>query len=231
MSALAAAAFIAYAFGKLGPLLLLHATRAVEASMDQAPVAHALLAELAPAARIACPRLFVIPAQQPNGLAVASQRGGIVAVTEGVFERLDGAQLRGVLAILVASLARRRARVETALAALAIVFAPLFLPSVAFVRLGVRGDRWYEVDRSAATLVGSETIADTLEKLESERDERVQLPSTAGACLCCVRPGAPSGWSDRALATQPPVEIRAARLRGLSLHPRELRRSGPRSPA
>lgn len=215
LSLAAVGAFVCF----MGPLLLLRTHGATEARPDQAPLAHAMLAELAPEARIEAPELFVIPTPQPNGFVVASRTRRIVAVTEGVFERLDAGQLRGLLALLVTNLARRRARIETAIAALALVAAPFVLPSMALVRLGIRGDRWHDVDAAAATLIGVEPVADALLKLESERKTSASFAASTTAGMFCVMPtrATAASWTGRAYATQPPTDERVARLRRLSV--------------
>ena len=196
----------------VAPSILLTSVRASEVPPDRAPLAHALLADLAPAARTAPPRLFVIPATQPNGFAVAGRGERIVAVTEGAFEKLDARQLKGLLALLVASLTRRRARLETAIAALALVAAPFVLPFFALVRAGIRGNQWHEVDTAAAILVGPHAVADTLEKLEAEKkDDRSAVAGAAIAALLCVEPRA-QPWIRRVWA-RPSTEARLARLR------------------
>jgi hypothetical protein len=70
--AVGALAVVALALTWIGPALLL-AHRAIEAGSDRASMAQALLAELAPTACIACPRLFVIAAMHPNGFALAGR--------------------------------------------------------------------------------------------------------------------------------------------------------------
>jgi len=204
-------AVLALAVTWIGPALLLRRHGAIEAGSGQAPLAQGLLAELAPEARITCPRLFVIAAPQPNGFALAGREASMVAVTEGVFDRLDAPQLRGLLALLVSRLAHPRARIETAVAALAMILAPFVLPSMALVRIGLRGDRWYEVDESAAALVGGKAVAAALERLEADRAGGSETTSTAS--LFCVNPDLSTGLVARALATQPSTDARIARLK------------------
>ena len=72
-----------WALARLGASLVLRSHGANEAAAGQAPLAQGLLAELAESAGIGPLRLFVIPAWQPNGFAVASSTQRIVAVTEG----------------------------------------------------------------------------------------------------------------------------------------------------
>ena len=189
-----------WALARFGASLVLRSHGADEAAAGQAPLAQGLLAELAAAAGIDPPRLFVIPAWQPNGLAVASSTRRIVAVTEGVFDKLDAAQMRGLLALLVAGLARPRARFETAVAALALIVAPFVFPSLALVRLCLRGDRWLDIDLAAAALVGAGPIADTLETLESARGDSAGITNLVTASLFCVNPGGPTSmsWLDKA---------------------------------
>jgi Zn-dependent protease with chaperone function len=210
--AVGALAVVALAVTSIGPALLLRRHGAMEAGVDQAPLAQALLAELALAARIICPRLFVIAAPQPNGFALAGREASMVAVTEGVFDRLDRPQLRGLLALLVSRLAHPRARIETTVAALAMVLAPFVLPSMVLVRIGLRGDRWYETDDSAADLVGIEAVAGALERLEADRAGG-RLETKSASNLFCVNPDPSSGLAARAFATHPTTDARIARLR------------------
>jgi Zn-dependent protease with chaperone function len=197
----------------IGPLVVLRAYEAIEAPPDRAPLAYGLLDELTAVARVARPRLFVLPGSTPNGFVVAGERDRAVAVTEGVFERLDRDQLRGLFALLVARVARPRARAETAIAALALLLSPLILPSIALAHLGLPGRRWYEVDRSAAGLAGANAVVAALEGLTAAGDGQRDVPGTAASALCCVRPANAASGLAGAFATQPSLKERVERVR------------------
>jgi len=201
------------------PFLILNAHRATEAGVDQAPLAHGLLDELAAGARVARPRLYVLPQANPNGFVVASERNRAVAVTEGVFDHLNGEQLRGLLALLVARVGRPVARAETAIAALALVLSPLILPSIALAHFGLPGRRWYEVDRSAASLVGGLTVASALEELEEARAGAGDARASAVPAIFCVQPRGPKRSLGAALATHPPTPDRIARIAEITASP------------
>ncbi len=73
--------------------------RAQELSEHEAPGLHATVRELAGAAGLPTPRVFLIPDRQPNAFATGrNPKHGVVAVTEGLLELLDARELRGVLA-------------------------------------------------------------------------------------------------------------------------------------
>ena len=192
--------------------LLLGRYGAAEAGPDQAPLAHAIVDELAAAARCPRPRLFVMPAAQPNGFALVGRDGRIVVLTEGVFDTLDATALRGLLALLVALTARSATRLDTALAALAVVSAPLVLPTLILVRSGLRGERWNAIDEAAVQLAGAGAVSAALKALDPRAGAAGAPRPIAAWSLFCVRPEEPRGWLDRALATHPPVSERVARL-------------------
>lgn len=110
--------------------LVLAMYRAKEVSAAQAPRLHAMVDELAAAAAIPKPRVYLIDEQQPNAFATGRNPAhGAVAVTQGLLDRLDARELRGVLAheiahiknrdILVASIAATVASAVTYIAHLA----------------------------------------------------------------------------------------------------------------
>jgi heat shock protein HtpX len=73
--------------------------RAQPVSESQAPDLYAVVAELAQRAHIPMPRLFVIPEMQPNAFATGrSPKHAAVAVTQGLLQRMNRDELKGVLA-------------------------------------------------------------------------------------------------------------------------------------
>jgi len=79
-----------------------------------------MIAELARAAAIPRPRLFVIPEMQPNAFATGrNPERGVVAVTEGIVDLLSERELRGVLAHEIAHIKNRDILVATTAAGIA----------------------------------------------------------------------------------------------------------------
>jgi heat shock protein HtpX len=197
----------------LAPSLIVKAHEAKQALADQAPVAHGLLAELAVSAGIARPQLYVFSSPHPNGFVVASGHLQAIVVTDAIFERLNPEQLRGLFALLTACLARRAARAETAVVAIALALSPFLLPSLALARWALPGRRWHDIDGAAAALVGSHAVAETLAALDAASARARDIRVAAVSPLCCVAP-APSGSRlTRSFATHPPTRERIARVR------------------
>lgn len=74
----------------------------------EAPELHATVAELARAAGIPKPRVFMTPEMQPNAFATGrNPEHGVVAVTQGIVRLLSPRELRGVLAHEIAHIANR----------------------------------------------------------------------------------------------------------------------------
>ncbi len=74
----------------------------------EAPELHAMVSELARAAGIPKPRVFMTPEMQPNAFATGrNPEHGVVAVTQGIVRLLSPRELRGVLAHEIAHIANR----------------------------------------------------------------------------------------------------------------------------
>ncbi|MFH0900079.1 MAG: zinc metalloprotease HtpX [Pseudomonadota bacterium] len=94
--------------------------RAQEISPSQAPSLHRIVEDVARAARIPKPRVFVIPEAQPNAFATGRNPGkGVVAVTEGILSVLSEPELRGVIAHEIAHIKNRDILVATIAAGIA----------------------------------------------------------------------------------------------------------------
>jgi heat shock protein HtpX len=77
----------------------LAASRAHEVSADEEPELHAIVDRLCALADMPKPRVAVIDSPVPNAFAAGrSRRGVVLCVTRGLRERLDDAELEGVLA-------------------------------------------------------------------------------------------------------------------------------------
>jgi len=78
-------------------VLAMHGAR--EVSPLEEPTLHAVVEELAYEARIPKPRVYVIPAPQPNAFATGrSPSHAAVAVTEGLLKMANAEELKGVIA-------------------------------------------------------------------------------------------------------------------------------------
>jgi heat shock protein HtpX len=100
--------------------LVLRMHRAAEVSPAEAPSLHTMVNELAAAAGIPKPRVFLIPEEQPNAFATGRNPAhGVVAVTEGIVRLLDERELRGVLAHEIAHIKNRDILLATIAATMA----------------------------------------------------------------------------------------------------------------
>ncbi|MDP9394010.1 MAG: M48 family metalloprotease [Actinomycetota bacterium] len=100
--------------------LALRAAGAVPVAEWELPVYRALVRELCAEARLPMPRLYVIPAAQPNAFATGrSPRHAAVAVTTGLLDALTPRELKGVLAHELAHVGNRDVLLSSIAAALA----------------------------------------------------------------------------------------------------------------
>jgi heat shock protein HtpX len=81
---------------------------------DQAPELHAMIERLAAMADLPKPRVAVIPTAVPNAFATGrSQKHSVVAVTQGLWDRLEPHEIEGVLAHELTHVANRDVAVMT----------------------------------------------------------------------------------------------------------------------
>jgi heat shock protein HtpX len=100
--------------------IALAASRARPLAEAEAPGLHAMVAELAQRAGIPAPRLYQIPSDQPNAFATGRNPArSVVAVTEGLLERMPPEQIRGVLAHELAHIRNRDVLVSSLAAMIA----------------------------------------------------------------------------------------------------------------
>ncbi|MBW3555696.1 MAG: zinc metalloprotease HtpX [Actinobacteria bacterium] len=79
--------------------IAIKAARAVPVTEQEMPEFYRVMRELAAAANMPMPKLYVTPALQPNAFATGrSPEHAAVAVTQGILQVLDWDELRGVLA-------------------------------------------------------------------------------------------------------------------------------------
>ena len=94
--------------------LALKLSRARPLEPGEAPNLVADVEDLSQRARIPVPRLYLIPAQQPNAFATGrSPKHSAVAVTEGLLELMPREQVRGVVAHELAHIRNRDVLVTT----------------------------------------------------------------------------------------------------------------------
>lgn len=99
-------------------VLRMHGAR--EVPLVEAPALHGMVADLAAAAGIPKPRLFLIAESQPNAFATGrNPQHGVVAVTEGLLQLMDQRQVRGVIAHELAHIKNR----DVLIASIAATFA------------------------------------------------------------------------------------------------------------
>jgi heat shock protein HtpX len=100
--------------------IVLKMHRAQEVTPAQAPDLHRMIDEVARAAGVPKPRVYVIPEMQPNAFATGrNPEHGVVAVTEGIVQVLDARELKGVLAHEMSHIKNRDILVATVAAGIA----------------------------------------------------------------------------------------------------------------
>ena len=93
---------------------------------DQAPELHDMVERLAAMADLPKPRVAVIPTDVPNAFATGrSQKKSVVAVTEGLWNRLEPREIEGVIAHELTHIANRDVMVMTIASFFAMVAAML----------------------------------------------------------------------------------------------------------
>ncbi|HZT66560.1 MAG TPA: zinc metalloprotease HtpX [Acidimicrobiales bacterium] len=178
--------------------IAIKAARAVPVTEAQMPEYYKVVRELTERAGMPMPKLYVTPDLQPNAFATGrSPDHAAVAVTQGILQVLDWAELRGVLAhelshvrnrdILIGSVAAAIAMGITFISRMMFWFGAgeeegngvvglvatlamaILAPMAAFLlQMAVTRSREYEADRSGARLIGDgEPLARALAKIEA----------------------------------------------------------------
>ena len=210
----------------LGWIIYFHSERTVLTALRARPVSeverpdlYLLVRDLARAARLPVPRLFVSPAAQPNILTVGySARSAAVCCTEGLLRLLSAAELRAVLAHELAHVARRDVAVSSWSAGLASLVASCPLIAV-LLHITAPSGREYGADIDSALLTGDPmALASALRKIDSATAAQPLRPHgtlAAASHLMIAHPFAADGLGGM-LSTHPPTSERVRRLEALS---------------
>ncbi len=221
--------------------IVLKMSRAREIERKDDPRLFAMIEQIARAAELPMPRVYIMDTPQPNAFATGrSPKHAAVAVTTGIREMLNDRELRAVLGHEVAHVKNRDiltssivATIATAISMLAWIglfmggqrnilaslFAMLVAPIAAgMIQAAISRTREYQADRDGARLVNDpEALASALRKLEM--GARRTAPGTSAAVaestahLYIVNPLAGMKISGGSLfSTHPPTEERVERL-------------------
>jgi heat shock protein HtpX len=218
--------------------------RAVPVTEAQMPEYYKVVRELTERAELPMPKLYVSPDMQPNAFATGrNPHHAAVAVTQGILQVLDWAELRGVLAhelshvrnrdILIGSVAATIAMGITFISRMLFWFGgaeddnnPLGIigmlammilgPLAAFLlQMALTRSREYEADRSGARLIGDgEPLARALAKIEAGVRAIPMNIQPAEASMFIVNPLTGRRANFSTLfMTHPPTAERIQRLR------------------
>ncbi len=214
--------------------------RAQPVTREQLPRIYSVVEQLTQKAGLPMPKLFVIPTDSPNAFATGrNPNHASVAVTQGILNLLDDAELEGVLAhelghvrnrdILTSSIAATLAGAITILARMGFwfgggrddrdrgggIFMLLLAPLAAMlIQLWVSRTREYEADATGAGITHNpEALARALQKLDaySKRVPMMASPSTAHMFIVQPLMGVNLG---NLFSTHPPIAKRIERLTG-----------------
>jgi heat shock protein HtpX len=217
---------------------------AKEVTEDQAPELFGIVRRLAISAGIPMPKVYIIPADQPNAFATGRNPDhAAVAVTEGIMRLLNEQELEGVLAhelahiknrdILIATIAATIAGAIMMLSRFALFFggrdeenrnplvtliAIIVAPIAAMlIQLAISRQREYGADESGAQICGKPlALASALAKLERGKEYISMDANPATAHMFIVNPFSAQGIVNL-FSTHPPIPDRIARLERMQL--------------
>lgn len=231
---------------------------AKEVSLQEAPELHRIVEDVARAAGVPKPRVFIIQNESPNAFATGRDPNhAVVAATTGILRILDERELRAVIGheighvknrdILTSSIAATVAGAISYLGMMAFWFggrsrdnaiaglvAAIFAPIAAMMlQMALSRTREFQADRSGAEYVHDpDALASALAKLHN--GVQVQpMQQTAGAqatsSLYIVHPFRMAGGLGSLFSTHPPVEERIRRLKAMDVGRSSYSYTGKRS--
>lgn len=212
---------------------------AQEVTESQAPELFGIVRRLVVNAGIPMPKVYIIPADQPNAFATGRNPDhAAVAVTEGIMRLLDEQELEGVLAHELAHIKNRDILIATIAATIAgaimmlsrfafffggrddedrnplvmliaIIVAPI---AAMLIQLAISRQREYGADESGAQICGKPlALASALAKLERGKERIPMDANPATAHMFIVNPFSAQGIATL-FSTHPPIPDRIARL-------------------
>lgn len=216
-------------------------------SPQQAPELHAMIERLCIQADLPKPRIGVIQTEMPNAFAMGrSQKAATVVATTGIMQRLEPAELEGVMAHELAHVMHRDVAVMTiasffaSIAALILQFGfffggdddespgifALILASMAvyvisfFLMQALSRQREFAADRGAAQLTGRPSaLASALMKISGtiERIPQNDLRAHTEMNAFYIVPAKAKDSILNMFSTHPPMEARIAELQKLEM--------------
>jgi heat shock protein HtpX len=224
--------------------LALRMSRAEPLSEQDAPRLHQIVRELAHSASVPMPKLYKIPASQPNAFATGrNPKNASVAVTEGITQLLSESELRGVLAHELAHIRNRDILIQSVAATIggAITYiaymlmwvggdddsplglfgaiAMMLLAPIAamIVQMAISRQREYAADATGAQIARApNALADALERLQAGAEAMPMQVNAAAEPLYIVKPFSAGGVASL-FSTHPPIEERVRRLRAMAV--------------
>jgi heat shock protein HtpX len=214
-----------------GDRVVLGMLGAREIPQAEAPALHSTVERLAAAARVAKPRLYLLPDGHPRALTAGrGPKGSVLIVSRGLLGALPPAEREGVIAHELAHIRSRDVLVQSVAVVVAASLVELsriggFLSRALLFVLGpvaaalehvlLSPKREFAADRAAAALCGSpHGLADALIRLEQAGEMVEFRANPATEPLYTVNPFAPEGLANL-FATHPPTAERIRRLRAL----------------
>jgi len=223
--------------------IALRMSRAQPIGEDEEPRLHQIVRELAHSAGLPMPRLYRIPAEQPNAFATGrSPKHAAVAVTDGITKLLSESELRGVIAHELAHVRHRDTLIQSVAATIggaitwigysllffggddnnspfgmiAAIAMVLLAPLAAtIIQLAISRQREFAADATGAEISRSpNALADALERLETGAKAMPMQVNSAAEPLYIVKPFAGQGLASL-FSTHPPIEERVRRLRAM----------------
>ncbi|NPB03455.1 MAG: zinc metalloprotease HtpX [Thermotogae bacterium] len=217
---------------------------AKEVRREEAPQLYALVEEVARAADLPMPRIYVAPIPQPNAFATGRDPNhAAVAFTEGILKLLDRRELKGVIAHELAHIKNRDILIMSVVATLAgaimflvdilrwggrsrdrnsVTFLIMLLVvpiAVLLIRLAISRSREYLADYWGAKFIKDpEALASALEKLAlGVKRIPAEVPQYMSH-MFIVNPFS-GGFLAELFSTHPPLEKRIKKLRELAQDP------------
>jgi heat shock protein HtpX len=224
--------------------IALRMSHAQPISETEQPRLHQMVRELAHSAGLPMPRLYMIPASQPNAFATGrSPKHAAVAVTKGITELLSENELRGVIAHELAHIRNRDTLIQSVAATIggaitwiaymlmwvggdddsplglvgAIAMMLLAPIAAGLVQMAISRQREYAADATGAQIARApNALADALERLEAGAKAMPMQVNAAAEPLYIVKPFRAGGVAGL-FSTHPPIPERVKRLREMSV--------------